>query len=88
MRSKNVDFDKLALVQTLFWIQFAWELLQADLIISVDETTLNRDIYNSSGWGSKGILKETNAITICGGISIVSAIPSDLDTNGSYFMEF
>ena len=59
--------------------------------------TLNRYAYNSDGWGPKGRLKETNAIAICGRISIISAILSDgswvlklsdLNTNGSSFMEF
>ena len=53
MRPQIIDPHKLGLVQTLFWIQIAKKLHHVDLIISVDETTLNRSTYNSYEWGSK-----------------------------------
>ena len=97
MRPQNIDLHKLGLVRTFFWIQIAKRLHHVDLIISVDETTLNRSTYNSYGWGPKGRLKETHAMAIRGRISIISAILSDgsrilklsdSNTNGDSFIEF
>ena len=91
------DFQKLELVRSLYWTQFKKLVGFKDLIISIDETTINTGTHQAYGWSLKGKPREIGTALVQGKVSIVSAILSNgtwvlkllnTSTNCDNFMEF
>ena len=68
-----------------------------DLIISIDETTINTGTHQAYGWSLKGKPREIGTVLVQGKVSIISAILSNgawvlklpnTTTNCDYFIEF
>ena len=94
---RSLDFQKLESVRSLFWVQFGKLTGYTNLIISIDETTINSGAHHAYGWSPIGKPREIDAVVAQGKISIISAILSNgawilkmsgANTNCDYFMEF
>ena len=94
---RSLDFQKLELVRSLFWTQFGKLMGFEDLIISIDETTINTGTHQAYGWSLKGKPREIGTVLVQGKVSIISTILSNgawvlklsnTNTNCDYFMEF
>ena len=96
-RPLGLKFSKLNAIRSIFWIKFARFLNSYNLVVSIDETSINGSIHGAYGWGPKGGTREVASLSFQGKQSIISAIFSDCkwilkmsrcNTNSNIFIEF
>ena len=66
----SLDFQKLELVRSLFWAQFGKLMGFKDLIISIDETTINTGTHQAYGWSLKGKPREIGIVLVQGKLAL------------------
>ena len=96
-RPLGLKFSKFNAIRSIFWIKFARFLNLYDLVVSIDETSINGSIHGAFGWGPKGGTREVASLSFEGRLSLISAIFSDgnwilkksrCNTNSNIFIEF
>ena len=96
-RPLDLNFSKLNTIRSIFWIELAKCLNAFDLIVSIDETSINGSIHGAYGWGPKGGTREIASLRLQDKLSIIAAIFSDghwvlrmsrCNTNSNVFIEF
>ena len=84
-------------IRSIFWIELAKCLNAFDLIVSIDETSINGNIHGAYGWGPIWGTREIESLRLQDKLSIIAAIFSDghwvlrmsrCNTNSNVFIEF
>ena len=76
-RPASLNMERHDLLKTLFSAKIAKEMDKFDLIINVDESTLNRGIVEHYSWSPIGVPTPTKSIIFNKSVSVIAAITTE-----------